>query len=114
MNLYPPGVWFADAVSSFSDTFVSLCFRFRFFAFTEAAALRSIVLRSSICMRPLQPHLCFPVFHIFCFFGYVAFSEYFVPLLSFYLVNSIERTSYVFPFRMVFFYLVTMGCIFDI
>ena len=35
----------------FSDvTFV--LFRFRLSAFTEAAALRSIVLRSSICMRP--------------------------------------------------------------
>ena len=65
MNLYPPGVLFADAVSSFSDTFVLLCFRFRFFAFTEAAALGSIVLCSSICMRPLQPHLFFPVFHFF-------------------------------------------------
>ena len=36
--------------SFFGITFVF--FRFRLNAFTEAAALRSIVLRSSICMRP--------------------------------------------------------------
>ena len=32
--------------------FCFVLFRFRLFAFTEAAALRSVVLRSSICMRP--------------------------------------------------------------
>ena len=42
-----------DFVLSFSSvTFVLFCFVFVFFAFTEAAALRSIVLRSSICMHP--------------------------------------------------------------
>ena len=34
--------------------------------------------------------------------------------LPFYLINSIVSTSYVFSFRMVFFYLVTTGWIFDI
>ena len=49
-NLYPPGVFglFADVVLSFSGvTFV--CF-LSFFAFIEAAALRSFL--SSLCMRP--------------------------------------------------------------
>ena len=42
-NLYPPGVWFADVMSSFSGIiFVLLCFRL--YAFIEAEALRSIVL----------------------------------------------------------------------
>ena len=55
---------------------------------------------------------CF-CFFLVCFFGVdVSFSEYiFVPLsFSLYL----ESTSYVFPFRMVFFYLVTTGWIFYI
>ena len=49
--MYPPGVWSADAMTSFSNgvtfVFVFLRFRFRFrlYAFVEAAALRSIVLR---------------------------------------------------------------------
>ena len=34
--------------------------------------------------------------------------------MPFSLINSMEITSYVFSFRMVFFYLVTMGWIFDI
>ena len=49
-NLYPPGVWLADAMTSFSGVtivlFASLCFVFRLYAFfVEAAAFRSIVLR---------------------------------------------------------------------
>ena len=45
-NLYPPGVWFADAMGFFSGvTFVLFCFVFRLYAFVEAATLHSIVLR---------------------------------------------------------------------
>ena len=43
----------------------------------------------------------------FCLFGDVAFSEYFFVSLP--LSLCMESTSYVFPFRMVFFYLVTTG-----
>ena len=48
-----------------------LLFRLRLFAFTEAEVLRSIVLRSSICIR-LDSHTCFFLFFFFfsfCFFG---------------------------------------------
>ena len=38
-------------MSSFSAV-VFVLFRFRLFAFTKVVALRSIVLRSSICLRP--------------------------------------------------------------
>ena len=41
-------------------------FRFLIFAFTETAALRSIVLRSSICMRS-DSHTCFFLFFPFSF-----------------------------------------------
>ena len=45
-NLYPPGVWFADTMTSLSGiTCVMFCFVFNLYAFVEAAALRSIVLR---------------------------------------------------------------------
>ena len=75
-NLYPPGVWFADATSSFSGvTFVFVLLRF-VYAFTEAAALSSIVLRSSICMRP-NSNTCFFFFSSSFFGEDVAFSEYF-------------------------------------
>ena len=58
-------------------------------------------------------------FYFFLFvglFGDVAFSEYllYYYLLPFSLINSVESTSYVFSSRMVFFYLVTTGWIFDI
>ena len=46
----------------------------------------------------------------FCLFGDVTFSEYFLYHYRFLL----ESTSYVLSFRMVFFYLVTTGWIFDI
>ena len=42
-NLYPPGIWFADGMSSFSRVAFVL-FRFRLYTFIEAAALRSVVL----------------------------------------------------------------------
>ena len=46
-SVYPPGVWFADVImSSFSGVIIMfVLFRFHPYAFIEAAALRSIVLR---------------------------------------------------------------------
>ena len=80
------------------------CFAFLFFrlyAFVEAAALRSTVLRYAGA----------PIATRVFFFGNVAFSEYFfVPLP---LSLCMESTSYVLSFRMVFFYLGTSGWIFD-
>ena len=76
--------------------FVLLCFVFRLYAFVEAAALRSIVLRYA--GAPIATRVSF---FSFFFFGYVAFSEYFFVPLSFSL--CMESTSYVLSFRMVFF-----------
>ena len=77
-TLYPPGIWFADIdVMSFSGVtlFVLYVSFSRLFVFTEeAAALRSIVFRSSICMRS-DSHTQLPnntlcvLFCFFCFFG---------------------------------------------
>ena len=67
-------------------------FHFHLFAFTEAAALRSIVLRSSICVRPDShtqlPNNClrpfsFLLLPFFCFLGDVDFSEYFCTITVF-------------------------------
>ena len=44
-NLYPPGVWFADAMTSLWCYVCFVLLRFRLNAFVEAAALRSIVFR---------------------------------------------------------------------
>ena len=78
-------------MTSFSGaTFVLFCFVFRLYAFVEAAALRSIVLRyagAPIATRD------------------VAFSEYFLLSFPLSLINSMESTSYIITFRMVFFYL---------
>ena len=57
---------------SFSGvTFFSVFVSFSSFSFTGAAALRSIVLRSSLYVRPdshtLLPNNCLPPFSFFCF-----------------------------------------------
>ena len=66
-------------------------FRFRLlYDFIEATALRSIVLRSSICRRPYS-HTCFFLFS-FCFFGDVAFSEYFGTIAVFSLYGDYSTT----------------------
>ena len=85
-------------------------FRFRLFAFIEAAALRSIVLRFSICMRP-DSHTQLPTKYLRTFFvsEMSLFSSIFVQL-PFSL--CMESTSYVFLLRMMFFYFVT-GWIFE-
>ena len=98
-------------------------FRFRLFAFTGAANLRPIVLRSSICA-------CAPtttgsslttVCVLFLFFGSsffwflprcLFFSEDFCTIIVF--TSYGEYTSNVFPFRLFFSSPVTTGCIFYI
>ena len=69
--------------------------------------------RPSICRRP-DSHTCFFFLFSFCFFGDVAFPEYFVYHWRFLFVVWRVRTSFVLSFRMVLFYLVTTGWIFDI
>ena len=86
-NLYPPG----GCRVVFLWCYVCFIF-FRFHIFTEGVALRSIVLRSSICMHldsPTQlpnnclcPSLVFVSF-FFSFFADVAFSEYFCTVTVF-------------------------------
>ena len=79
-------------------------------SFTEAAALRSsIVLRYA--GAPIATRVSF-FFH----FIYLEMSLFPRFLLYHSLPFSLcmESTSYIFPFRMVFFYLVTTGWIFDI
>ena len=110
-----------------AQTCLSLALRLFSFVFVFLLSLkpRPFVqsLRSSICMRP-QPHavtlnksLCPFLFvslrSFFFFFGDVAFSEYFCTI-TVYSSLSMESRSYVFPFRMMFFYLVTTGWILDI
>ena len=83
-----------------------VCFvllRFRLYAFVEAAALRSIVLRYA--GAPIATR-----FFVF-FWRRHFFRVFFVP---FPLSLCMESTSYVLSFRMVFFYLVATGWIFDI
>ena len=94
--------------------FVSFSFCF---VFTEAAALRSIVLRSSIC-APRQPHAVTTVCVLFrFFFPFVClemslFSEYFLYHCRFLVVWRVRRTF--FPSEWCFYYLVTTGWIFYI
>ena len=58
--------------------FVLFCFVFRFYAFVEAAALRSIVFRyAGVPIAIRVSFSFFPLFSFFCLFGDVAFSEYF-------------------------------------
>ena len=61
---------------------------------------------------PIATPVFFVFFVFFSLFGDVAFSEYF--FVPFPLSLCMESTSYVLSFRMVLFYLVTTGWIFDI
>ena len=87
-----------------------VCFvllRFCLYAFVEAAALCSIVLRHAGV--PIATRV---FFFFFFFFEMSLFpSIFFVP---FPLSLCMESTSYVLSFRIVFLYLVTTGWIFDI
>ena len=90
-----------------------LCFvllRFRLYAFVEAAALRSIVLRYS--GAPIATRVFF--LFIFVYLEMSLFPSIFFVPLPFSLCTCMESTSYVLSFRMVFFYLVTTGWTFDI
>ena len=85
-----------------------LCFvllRFRLYAFVEAATLRSVVLRYAGAPTAIHVSFFFLWFNWRCRF----FRVFFVPLSS---SLRMESTSYVLSFRMVFFFLVTMGWIF--
>ena len=98
-----------------------VCFvllRFRLYAFVEAEALRSIILRYAgapiatprvafflfflfvyYLEMSLHTTCCFLSFFPFCLFGDVTFSEYFL-FRSLSLSLSMESTSYVLSFRM--------------
>ena len=87
---------FHCSLHSTTCLFCFISFHFRLFVFTEAAALRSIVLRSLF----------------FVSFEMSLFPSILVPSLF---SPCVESTSYVFPFGwMVFLYLVTTGWIFYI
>ena len=105
---------------SFSGvTFILFCFCFRLFSFTEAAALCSIVFRYACAPTATCSYLTIV---------YVLFLFSFLPFLFVYLDMSLlpsvfvplpfslcmESTTYVFPLRMLFFYLVATGWIFYI
>ena len=84
--LYPPGVWFADAMTSFSCvTFVLFCFAlpcfafFRLYAVVEAAALRSIVLRYA--GAPVAPRV--PFFFPFVYLEMSLFPSMFCTISAF-------------------------------
>ena len=98
-SLYSPGVWFADAMAFFSGvTFVLFCFVFRLYAFAEAATLRSIVLRYAGV--PIAARVS-----LFYFFPFLLLfiwrCRFFRAFFSLFL--SMESTSYVLSFRVVFF-----------
>ena len=117
-RLYPPGVWFADVMASFSGvTFVVFCF---VFVFMLSLKPRPFV-QSSFNTYAGAPIIATSVFFFwggggsFCLFvfGDVSFSEYFLYHCRFLFEWKVRRTF--FPSdRMVFFYLVTTGWIFYI
>ena len=86
-------------------TFVLFCFVFRPYAFVEAAALRSIVLRYAGV--PIATRVSF--FFVFVFV-FVAFFEYLFYFILFFIFVPFplslcmeSSTSYVLSFRMVFY-----------
>ena len=91
-------------------TFVLLCFVFRLYAFVEAAAFRSVVLRYA----GVSIATCVSFFFFFLFlfiWRCLFFRVFFVP---FPLSPCMESTLYFFPSGWCFFYLVTTGWIFYI
>ena len=110
-NLYPPGVWFADAMAFF--LWCCVCFLKKnqttprpselvLLRFSSMLSLkpRPSFNRLSICRR-FDNHTClfyfFPFSFFFCLFGDVAFSGVFFPLSLYG-----EYTAYVISFRMFF------------
>ena len=107
-TLYPPGVWFADAMTYFSGvTFCLVLLRFRLYAFVEAAALRSIVLRYA--GAPIATRISF--FFPFVYLEVLLFPIFFCPIAVFSLYGEYVVRSFL-PVGL--FYLVTTGWIFDI
>ena len=95
-NLYPPGVWFADVMTSFSGVkFFSFCFA-SFLVFMLSLKPRPFVQGSSICRRP-DSRTCFFIFSL-CLFGEIAFSDLFIYLFlyhcCFLLVWRVRRTFF--------------------
>ena len=87
-------------LSFYSVMFV--LFRFRLYTFIEAAALRSIVLRYAGTPTATR------VFSLFLFVS-LEVSLFPSSFVSLPFSLCMKSTSYVFPFRMVFFYLVATG-----
>ena len=106
MNLCPPGVWFADAMTSLSGvTFVLFCFVFVFVVSLKPQPF----VQSSFDMQALrQPHV------FLSFFPFLSWATLLFPIFFLPFSLCIESTSYGLSFRMVCFYLVTTGWIFDI
>ena len=105
-ELVSSGRFVCRCLATFSLMLRLFCFASfsRPYAFVEAAALRSIVLRYAGV--PIATRVSFFLFFsFFCLFGDVAFSEFF--FVPFPLSLCMESTSYVLSFLMVFFYLVT-------
>ena len=84
-------------LSSFSGvTFV--LFRFRLYTYVEAATLRSIALRYSGAPTATRVSFFFPFFLFsFCFFGDVAFSEYFCAIAILFLYGGYVARFFFFP-----------------
>ena len=115
--------WFANAMLVLLWYYVRfVLFPFRLFAFLKVAALRSIVLRPSMCMRPdshtqlpnncLCPLWFFFLWFFFCLFGDIAFSVYFCTIAVFSLYGE-----YFLRFSLpdcVFFDLASTDCFFYI
>ena len=106
-ELVSSGVWFADVMTSFSGvTFVLCC---HVFVLMLSLKPRPFLQSFFDMQAPRLPRVSFlfPLFIWRCRF----FQVFFVP---FPLSLCMESTSYVLSFRMVLFYVVTTGWIFDI
>ena len=101
-NLYPPGVWFEDVMPPFFFGITFILFRFRLHTFIEAAALRSIVLRYAGAPTATRVSSSFPVV-------YLEMSLFPSILCTNCRSLCMEHRPYVFPFRMMFSYLVNTG-----
>ena len=86
-------------MTSFSGaTFVFVLFRFRLYAFVEAAALRSIALRYAGARIAARVSFLFP----FCLFGDYAFDEYFLHHCRFSLYDGEYVVGSFLPNGMIF------------
>ena len=97
VNLYPPGVWFADVMSPFSGVKRLVCV---IFVFILELKPRPFVQSFFDMQAPRQSYHVFLPFSILFLFHYCRFL----------FVWRVRRTF--FPFRVMFFYLLNTGCIF--